>query len=115
MSQIHKCSSCLVHCMDWRIQNTLIKLLQELGEETADRISIPGGAGKYPELVDEWVALSCKLHDPKQIILTVHEDCGAGATKNDLIESLARVKKNNPDRDVKAFFVMLDGRWQEVS
>ncbi|MFH1769807.1 MAG: carbonic anhydrase [Parcubacteria group bacterium] len=114
MSKIHKCNGVLVQCIDWRIQNTLAELLKSLNIETADRVSIPGGAGKQPQLVDEWCDLSCKLHEPNTIVLTVHEDCGAGATKDDLIKAFNRTKQKHSNRTVRAFFVNLDGSWEEL-
>jgi len=114
MTEIHKCNGVLVHCMDWRFQRFFKNLMTELNLEKADRISLPGGGGKNPDLVDAWIALSCKLHEPTNVVLTVHEDCGAGATKDDLIEAFNRTKEKHPDKTVRAFFINLDGTWEEV-
>jgi len=116
----HKCDGVIVQCMDWRIQKTLSELLKSLDLETADCLSIPGGAGKNPELVDQWVELSIKLHQPDTILLTVHEDCGAGATRDDLAEAFKRIKKtysgdsDTPNKTFRAFWINLDGSWEEL-
>jgi hypothetical protein len=100
--------------MDWRIQKTIDNLLSYVKQATADRISIPGGAGKNMDLVEKWVGMSCKLHVPSSIILTVHEDCGAGATKDDLIDIFKRVATQYTNKEVRAFYINLDGTWSEI-
>jgi len=101
--------------MDFRIQQTVELLLAELmvDYDDFDRVSIPGGAGNIA-LFEEMALLSKRLHDINMVVLTVHEDCGAGATMDDLKEAISIAKNSLPDVEVRAFYIYLDGHWDEV-
>ncbi|MCA9391623.1 hypothetical protein KC614_00270 [candidate division WWE3 bacterium] len=112
----HICGNCVFHCMDFRFQKTFDSLIESLEIELGDfdRVSVAGGAGNFEQL-ERHLELTTKLHDAKTLVLTVHEDCGAGATRDDLIKAIGIAKETYPERTVKAFYVMLDGTWEEVS
>ena len=101
------------HCMDLRIQQTVENLLRSLGIALGefDRVSVAGGAGNFASL-NEHLAVSFRLHNPQEIILTIHEDCGAGATKNDFAEAFRL--SHQYTENTRAFFINLDGTWEEI-
>lgn len=109
----HKCKTCFVHCMDFRFQKAFGELLESLGVKPGDfdRLSIPGGAGNFEKL-KEYLTLSKDLHAARQFILTIHEDCGAGAKKEDLKEAVRIAKEVLPEAEIKTFYVSLDGAIQ---
>lgn len=110
----HTCSHCVVHCMDFRIQKTLSNLFASLSvkEGDFDRVSVAGGAANIEQL-KRHVELSRSLHNPSVFILTIHEDCGAGARLEDLENAKQLVQNSYPECTIKAFFVRLDGTWEE--
>ena len=85
---MHTCSHAVVGCMDFRIQKTVTKLLEHLNipEGTFDRVTFAGGAANMGATQDPF-GLSKKLHDSCMAVLSVHEDCGAGAVKEDLFKA----------------------------
>ena len=110
----HTCSHCLVHCMDFRIQKTINSLLESLKikEGGFDRVSIAGGAANFEQL-KRHIELSSALHSPKTFILTIHEDCGAGAKPDDLVRARMMAQNSYPECDIRTFFIKLDGTWEE--
>jgi hypothetical protein len=102
--------------MDFRIQETVDRLLASLGDKNGDfdRVSIAGGAGNFGELVKH-LQLSTSLHNAQNLILTVHEDCGAGATREDLVKALKIARELYPDRRIQGFYIYLRGEWEEIS
>ena len=111
----HACKACAVHCMDFRIQKTTDNLLKSLGlsEGDFDRVSIAGGAANFEQL-EKHLELSKKLHNPSQIILTIHEDCGAGAKIEDLEKTLKTTRENYPNCLSQGFVTYLNGSWKEI-
>lgn len=99
--------------MDFRIQGTLTKLLTHLqiNEGTFDRVSVAGGAGNFEQL-SHHLGLSKKLHASQVAILTIHEDCGAGAKKEDLPKAFELASQAGFES--RLFFIKLDGTWEEV-
>lgn len=112
--------ACVVHCMDLRIQKTVDELLRSQGLLLGDfdRLSIAGGASPHVSPLNDTMGsleLSGKLHSPGSLILTAHEDCGAGTTLEDLKRILADARRVFSDKNVSAFWVKLDGSWDIVS
>ncbi len=83
---MHTCSHAVVGCMDFRIQKTVDNLLEHLNihQGSFDRVTCAGGAANTDQLKTH-LGLSKKLHDSSTAVLSVHEDCGAGAKKEDLL------------------------------
>lgn len=81
--------SVVICCMDFRFQKAVQELIKENGLDYGDYdlVSIKGGAGNFEQL-REHLIVSKKLHNPQQIILTVHEDCGAKAKEEDLSKAV---------------------------
>lgn len=78
-----KCA--FVHCFDPRFPQAFKKLLKryDVAVNECDEISIGGGAGDFVGLERE-LEKSSRLHHPEFVLLTVHENCGAGAKEEDL-------------------------------
>ena len=115
-----KAQACVVHCMDLRIQKTVDELFRSLGLQLGefDRLSIAGGASPHLSPFNNTMGsleLSGRLHSPDTLILTAHEDCGAGTTLEDLQRVLADVRKTFPGKSASAFWVKLNGSWEAVS
>lgn len=110
---MHTCSHAVIGCMDFRIQKTVTKLLEHLNipEGTFDRVTFAGGAANMEQLKIH-LGLSKKLHDSCTAVLSVHEDCGAGAVKEDLFKAADTARALG--FDPKLFFIKLDGTWEEV-
>ena len=77
-------------CMDYRFQGTLHQVVSQRGCRFGnyDCVCVKGGA-ENEEQVLEHLRVAIKLHQPRRVILTAHEDCGAGAQK----ECLERTKQ----------------------
>lgn len=73
----HTCTNAVVHCIDFRLQKTIVAYLEEnkiLGD--GDMISIAGGVQNADFILNQ-ITLSKKLHGIKRVILINHTDCGA--------------------------------------
>jgi len=102
--------------MDYRIQATADRLMRALGSDVGrfDRVAIAGGAGNA-EQTRRHIDLSIRLHNAASIVLTAHEDCGAGTTQDDLIRALTLARGAYAQRHVRAFWLYLDGSWEEFA
>jgi hypothetical protein len=102
--------------MDYRIQATADRLMRALGSDVGqfDRVSIKGGAGNA-EQTRRHVDLSIKLHNAASIVLTAHEDCGAGTTREDLRRALTLARGAYGHRHIWGFWMYLDGSWEEFA
>lgn len=103
----HICSGFAIFCMDFRIQKAVDSLFASLKVDlgNVDRVAVAGGAGNTG-LLFYHLDLSQKLHEPETFILVGHDDCGYGATKDDLLKSLMRVRQELPQNDtVRGFWI----------
>lgn len=86
MSVNHKAQVLIIHCIDFRFQKVIQEDIKKRGfDGKFDRISWPG-ASKDFEAVKSQVKLSLKLHDPDEVIIYEHVDCGA-YDENDSIDT----------------------------
>ncbi len=108
------CKNIVCTCMDCRIQATVETLLENLGIEkgTYDRLSFAGGAADTVNL-EKHLEMSKNLHQSSHAILTIHEDCGAKAKKEDLAS--AKKIADNLGFSSQLFIIKLDGTWEEIS
>jgi hypothetical protein len=106
--------------MDFRTQGTVDSLIESLGIKGShilgmrgsfDRISVQGGAANFEQLRVHLVTAK-RLHECHTAILTVHENCGAGAKKEDLLT--ARNIAVGLEYRCRLFFIKLDGLWDEI-
>ena len=84
----------IVGCMDYCFQEQISNLIKyhKLKYGDYDFILIQGGAGNFDQL-ESHLNTCKKLHNPAKIILSVHEDCGYKAKKEDLIKLYEICKK----------------------
>ena len=75
-------------------------------------MSIAGGAGNFVQtrLHGE---LSIRLHNVTSLVLTGHEDCAAGTTRDDLKRALALARGSYASLQISGFWITLDGEWEE--
>lgn len=81
---MHKAQTLIIQCIDLRFQGAVdedLKKRQLLGK--FDRIAWPG-ASKDFDNVKSAASVSLRLHDPDEIIIYEHEDCGAYGKDNSL-------------------------------
>jgi len=108
------CSHVIVHCIDFRTQQAARRLRRSLGvsERDCDCVSVAGGAANLEQL-EVNLSLSRRLHHSSTAILTIHEDCGAGAKLADLYE--ASLIAHKLGFKVRLFVIKIDKRrWEEI-
>ena len=113
---MHKAKVLAIHCIDLRFQQTIDQdLEQKAGYGHFDRIAWPGASLDFDN-VKKSALISLKLHDPDQIEIYEHEDCGAYGNDNSpslhkanaqrLADALIETK---PDLKVETLLVTFDG------
>ena len=122
----HKCSTLIIHCIDFRFIPDLKKFLTDEGlMGDSDEVSLAGGIkdllGEGRDQILKQVDISSGLHGISRVIFIAHEDCGAyGGTKsfaNDEVEfskhkeDLAKAKEiiltKFPDLEVNFVFARI--------
>ena len=82
MSSEHKCKSLVISCIDYRFVTRIRDYLIIKGlQDSYDLITIPGASLNLLKAKDT-VATSFKLHDPSEVLIFDHEDCGAYGEDN---------------------------------
>jgi len=92
---MHKAKACILACMDFRFQDKLQSWLKEhkyLGQ--CDEVIVAGASRDlvrplkkfHKESLLRQIELSVKLHDPDEILIIDHQDCG-GYAQDDTIPS----------------------------
>src|SRR3990170_4908679 len=76
-----RCRALVLSCIDYRSVEPLHGFLRDAGLAGAtDIVGWPGGAlallGRDRDPVMGAIHTACELHDPRELILAVHEDCG---------------------------------------
>lgn len=83
MQQHTQCPAVVVHCMDFRLRNSLNNYLGTRFPRGYDLVSIAGGVksliadGEIDNFELEQLRLSDQLHQPEVMLFIQHEDCGA--------------------------------------
>ncbi|MBI4037851.1 hypothetical protein HY382_02290 [Candidatus Curtissbacteria bacterium] len=79
---MHKAQTLVIQCIDLRFQKMVDEDLEKRGlKEKFDRISWPGASLDLNNVKNS-AEVSLKLHDPDEIIVYEHEDCGAYGNDN---------------------------------
>jgi carbonic anhydrase len=132
---MHKAKAVVITCMDFRFQEKIQEFLKRkdyLGH--CDQIIIAGGGRDFISPVEipdgqyvwKQLELSMKLHDPEEIIIIDHQDCG-GYAQDDTIplglpikEDMARhggfltklqaILANKYQKKVTLYYAQLDGK-----
>jgi len=84
MTVKHKARALIIHCIDFRFQKQIeddLKVRNLNGQ--FDRISWPG-VSKDLESIKSAAEVSIKLHDPDEVLIYEHEDCGAYGNDNSI-------------------------------
>lgn len=113
---MHKAKILAIHCIDLRFQEIIDKDLQERADYGEfDRISWPGASIDL-DSVTRAALMSLKLHDPDEILIYEHEECGAYGDNNSsdahranaqrLAEALVKEK---PSLQVQTLIATFDG------
>jgi carbonic anhydrase len=138
---MHKANNCVITCIDFRLQKAYTEFLEShnmVGE--SDIISVAGCSRDIVKPLENWhrdsilrqLELSVKLHDPDNIVLLDHQDCGGYAQDNTIAQGLSieedkkahaewgqkaknLLKERFPYKDVQVYYVQLDGKVEELS
>lgn len=132
---MHKAKACVITCMDFRFQDKIQGFIKEqgwLGE--CDEIILAGASRDivkpletfHKDSIMRQIALSVKLHNPDEIIIIDHQDCGGYAqdqtipggleTEKDQAEhkiyaeqTLDLLTKVYPDKKISIYFATFSG------
>ncbi len=78
----HTCRALVITCIDFRFVSSQRDFLLGLGlENNYDLLTTPG-ASKNLLQIEGAIAASLRLHEPKEILIFDHEDCGAYGENN---------------------------------
>ena len=128
----HHCDALVIHCIDFRFHEAIKNFLQnELGIKSYDLLTIPGaakhltaaGSAARRDGLLEDIGISIRLHEPKEIILINHSDCGAyggraafsdeateeAAHRAALEEATTLLKKQFTSTSIKTYFAFIKG------
>jgi carbonic anhydrase len=84
MSETNTCKALVIHCIDYRFVDKQKSFLEESGYlKGYDLLTIPG-ASKNLDQIENWIELAVNLHQPQEILVIDHEDCGAYGQDNSL-------------------------------
>ena len=79
---MHKAKILAIHCIDLRFQEIIDEDLRaKASYGHFDRISWPGASLDFENVRDS-ALVSLKLHDPDEILIYEHEECGAYGQEN---------------------------------
>ncbi len=87
----YRARSTVVWCIDWRFENMLERFLRDRDLAPTDQIKVAGGVKplvdsdqehRKQSLMDD-IRSSVELHDPEELILMAHANCGAYEGKED--------------------------------
>ncbi|MBD3218940.1 MAG: hypothetical protein GF310_11750 [candidate division Zixibacteria bacterium] len=124
-----KCNNLILHCMDYRLQDTIDDWVKKKGlNGKIDRISM-GGPCKDMEFAMKFIKICIEKHGVKNVYLTQHEDCaGYGGHSaftsidsereqlvDDMMDLKANIKLQYPDVEVHTILMQEDdGGWDMV-
>lgn len=137
---MHKAKACVITCMDFRFQNKTQKFIERkgwLGE--CDEIILAGASRDLVKPIKPYhkisllrqLKLSIQLHDPKEIIIIDHQDCGGYAQDKTIPSGLEieedkkmhkeyakqayeLLSKKYPDRKISIYFAKFDGKFVKL-
>ena len=98
----YQADALILWCIDARFEESLKQFITDQNLETNDIIRIPGAASplvnldskEFDVLLDQ-VQTSIKLHQPKKIVLTLHQGCGAYLNQfQDESEEVTKLKQD---------------------
>lgn len=113
----HKAKILAIHCIDLRFQQMISEdILKRAKHGEYDRIAWPGATIDFENVKNAAINVSIKLHDPVEIVIYEHEDCGAYGENNDFKIHKANAKKltdliisENPNIKITTLIATFDG------
>ena len=82
MKNSHKCTALAISCIDYRFVGKVRQYLIDQGlKDNYDLITVPGASLKLADVADS-ISTSMRLHDPDEVYIFDHEDCGAYGEEN---------------------------------
>ncbi len=117
----HTCDALIVSCIDFRFQKHIRKWLDEnFGDKTFDYVGYAGGTKNLEEIMKQ-LDISVKLHNIHHVVLMHHENCGAYGDEStperhaaDLLKAKKMISEKYPKLKVDLFYILLDGKFNEV-
>jgi carbonic anhydrase len=112
-SERAECTTVVVTCIDYRIQEPLNAWLTDaVGRH--DRIALAGATYDVGTVVGQ-LCIAKRLHDVQWVYLVNHEDCqryknSPKTPEEDVAAIQARLRAIHPDMSIHSLFVALDGR-----
>lgn len=133
----HHASTYLITCMDFRLLDDIVKVMDEMGyNNNYDQFIVAGSSlgfiqDKFPhwgQTVMDHMEIGLSLHQFRNIIIIDHEDCGAFKkfmpykNKEEELEnhkiciqqSYLRLKKKFPDFKLEAYLMDLHGNIKQI-
>lgn len=111
----------VIQCMDYRFVTEQRNFLVDKGYQNSYDLLVVAGASKNLEQIKDQIALSKKLHDPDEILIFDHEDCGGyGADnsfethKENLLRAKSLLESAYPNTKIKLFFSKFE-KIEEIS
>jgi carbonic anhydrase len=102
MKKPHMCQALVISCIDFRFITKVRDFLINQGlEDKYDLITVPGASLGLKNIAAA-ILTSIRLHDPDQILIFDHEDCGAYGNNNS--------KKAHSENLKRARKILLEGR-----
>lgn len=118
----HHCEAIVVTCIDFRLQETIIKWLSEnFQPKTYDRVALAGGVKDLNTVLGQ-IDIAVRLHHIKKVVIINHEDCGAYGPEGRIdhhVRDLKQVKKQIseqfPNLEVETYYLHLDGTFEPTN
>jgi carbonic anhydrase len=116
MSQYDICKALVISCIDYRFVSKVEDYLANKNlQDSYDLVTTPGASLNFKKIENN-IAISFNLHDPKNVMIFDHEDCGAYGEDNsedrhvrNLISAKGSIQLMNPKIDVKIFIAGFEG------
>lgn len=113
---MHKAKFLAIQCIDFRFQQMMDEDIQKrVNYGEFDRISLPGSSKGF-DLAKKLALTSLELHDPDEVVIYEHEDCGAYVEENtpeihrNNAQKLAdALKQEKPNLKVTTLIATFDG------
>lgn len=122
MSTLHTCQALIATCIDYRLQDYIVKWIgKNFAPRTYDRVAFAGGVLNIDTVLKQ-ITIAVNLHHIKKVVLVNHEDCGAyGKTgtpekhEEDLKKAEIKIKKLFPNLEVSLYYLHLDGTFEPLN
>mgnify|MGYP003729592339 CR=1 FL=1 len=137
---MHKAKACVLICMDFRFQKQIQKWLEKSGYlGVCDEIIVAGASRDLVKPIETFhkdallrqIELSVKLHDPDEILIIDHQDCGGYAQDKTIPSGLSEEKDRRehikfaiqaknllsskfPEKIIKNYYAKLDGSIEKL-